>query len=92
MSESTERYGKIALTGNSDCCCMPGEYCSNADNGHPSTIESAKLIGYDAEDIDSIPKASVLGVGCGAPTKLAKRKSPGRNLQLSDVPFAFMYS
>jgi hypothetical protein len=19
-----ERYGKIALTGNSDCCCVPG--------------------------------------------------------------------
>ena len=29
---------------------------------------------YDAEDIDSIPKVSVLGVGCGAPTKLAKIK------------------
>jgi hypothetical protein len=24
-----ERYAKIALTGNSDCCCMPGECCSD---------------------------------------------------------------
>ena len=41
-----ERYGKIALTGNSDCCCMPGEYCSDNNNdNHPSAIESAKLIG-----------------------------------------------
>ena len=22
-----EKYGKIALTGNSDCCCMPQECC-----------------------------------------------------------------
>ena len=64
-----ERYGKIALTGNSDCCCVPGECCS--DNGQPSAIESTKLIGYDAKDIESIPEASVLGVGWGAPTKFA---------------------
>jgi arsenite methyltransferase len=68
-----ERYGKIALTGNSDCCCMPGECCSddNSSNNHPSAIESSKLIGYDSKDIESIPQASVLGVGCGAPTKFA---------------------
>jgi arsenite methyltransferase len=65
-----ERYGKIALTGNSSCCCMPGECCN--DGSQPSVIESTKLIGYDAKDIDSIPEASVLGVGCGAPTKFAK--------------------
>ncbi|MDQ3903193.1 MAG: arsenite methyltransferase [Thermoproteota archaeon] len=64
-----ERYGKIASTGNSDCCCVPGECCSN--NGQPSAIESTKLIGYDAKDIESIPEASVLGVGCGAPTNFA---------------------
>jgi SAM-dependent methyltransferase len=64
-----ERYGKIASTGNSDCCCVPGECCSN--NGQPSAIESTKLIGYDAKDIESIPETSVLGVGCGAPTKFA---------------------
>jgi SAM-dependent methyltransferase len=66
-----ERYGKIALTGNSDCCCVPGECCSNDGNNGPSAIESAKLIGYDSKDIQSIPKASVLGVGCGTPTKFA---------------------
>src|ERR687883_622021 len=64
-----ERYGNIALTGNSDCCCVPGECCS--DNGQPSAMESTKLTGYDAKDIESIPETSVLGVGCGAPTKFA---------------------
>jgi len=48
-----ERYGKIALTGNSDCCCVPRECCS--DNDQPSAIESTKLIGYDDKDIESIP-------------------------------------
>ena len=67
-----QRYGKIALEGNSDCCCVYGECCSdNNSNSHPSAIESTKLIGYDTKDIDSIPKASVLGVGCGAPSKFA---------------------
>ncbi|MGI0006997.1 MAG: arsenite methyltransferase [Nitrosotalea sp.] len=64
-----ERYGKIALTGNSDCCCMPGE-CSTGD----STIDAAKMIGYDQEDLGSIPEASILGVGCGAPIKFADLK------------------
>jgi hypothetical protein len=64
-----ERYGKIALAGNSDCCYMPGECCSNDDNNHLLAIESTKLIGYDSNDIESIPQTSVLGVGCGAPTK-----------------------
>src|SRR5947208_15117225 len=68
-----ERYGKIALTGNSDCCCVPGECCSDSNNNssHSSAIESAKLIGYDVGEIHLIPEASVLGVGCGAPTKFA---------------------
>jgi arsenite methyltransferase len=67
--KAKERYGKIALTGNSDCCCVPGECCN--DSSQSSAIESAKLIGYDAKDIQSIPEASILGVGCGAPTKFA---------------------
>jgi arsenite methyltransferase len=68
-----ERYGKIALTGNSDCCCVPGECCdgSSDNNSSRSASESTKLIGYDSKDIDSIPTTSILGVGCGAPTKFA---------------------
>jgi arsenite methyltransferase len=58
-----ERYGKIALTGNSDCCCVP---CECNDQGS-SPIEAATVIGYDTKELESIPKASVLGVGCGAP-------------------------
>jgi hypothetical protein len=51
-----ERYGKIALTGSYDCCCVPGQCCSDSSNNNSngrSAIESAKLIGYDSKDIDS---------------------------------------
>jgi len=64
-----ERYGKIALTGNSDCCCMPGE-C----NANDSVIDATKIIGYDPKELESIPQESILGVGCGAPIKFADLK------------------
>ena len=64
-----ERYGKIALTGNTDCCCMPGE-CGTGD----SPIDATKIIGYDSEELKTIPEASILGVGCGAPIKFADLK------------------
>ncbi|QLH09617.1 arsenite methyltransferase [Candidatus Nitrosotenuis sp. DW1] len=68
-NEIKQRYGKIALSGNSNCCCMPGE-CGTGT----SPIESAGLIGYDAKDLESIPQSAILGVGCGAPIKLADLK------------------
>jgi len=34
-------------------------------------LQSAKAIGYDSRDIEAIPETSILGVGCGAPTKFA---------------------
>jgi arsenite methyltransferase len=64
-----ERYGKIALTGNTDCYCMPGE-CSTND----SPIAATKIIGYDSKELESIPQESILGVGCGAPIKFADLK------------------
>ncbi|WP_100182652.1 arsenite methyltransferase [Candidatus Nitrosotenuis aquarius] len=67
--EIKQRYGKIALSGNSDCCCMPGE-CKSGD----SPIDATKLIGYDQKDLESIPQESILGVGCGAPLNHADLK------------------
>jgi arsenite methyltransferase len=63
-----QRYGKIALTGNSDCCCVPCE-CSDQET---SPIEAATVIGYDTKELESIPKPSILGVGCGAPVNYAQ--------------------
>jgi ubiquinone/menaquinone biosynthesis C-methylase UbiE len=66
-----ERYGKIALIGNSDCCCTPQE-CCNTTEFNPKS--SSVAIGYDNEALDSIPESSILGVGCGAPLNFANLK------------------
>jgi arsenite methyltransferase len=68
-------YSKIALqhdvnkAGSSSLssCCAPG-CCSGG--GDPPT-EAATVVGYDLSELESVPQASVLGVGCGAPVKLA---------------------
>ena len=63
------RYSNIAISGNSDCCCMPGE-CQSGD----SPIDATRLIGYDQKDLESIPQEAILGVGCGAPLNHADLK------------------
>lgn len=65
-----ERYGKIANSGNSESCCMPGECCDS--NASPK--EALLSIGYNEKDLDSVPESSILGVGCGAPLNFANLK------------------
>ncbi len=80
-----EKYGKIALVGNSDSCCMPSSSLSsssssccspNTENNENSSLLSSSIqsIGYDAKDLESIPESSILGVGCGNPIKFAHIK------------------
>ena len=65
-----ESYGKIASSGNSDCCCMPEECC-----GSDASPKQALLsIGYDKNELNSIPQSSILGAGCGAPLNFADLK------------------
>ena len=73
-----ETYGKIALVGSSsEGCCAPGECCGGSDgssNGSQtmmSPLQIAENIGYNANDLNSIPESSILGVGCGAPVNFA---------------------
>jgi SAM-dependent methyltransferase len=65
-----ERYGKIALAGNSEGCCTPTECCGGGVS-LTSPIQVAKSIGYDAKELESVPESSILGVGCGAPVNFA---------------------
>lgn len=61
-----KNYGKIALEESSaGACCAPG-CCSS-----PSPAKAATDVGYDMNELGSVPEASVLGVGCGAPVKFA---------------------
>ena len=66
-----ERYGKIALEGNSESCCGP-ECCSSAE-ADPQI--SSIAVGYDGIALGSIPKSSILGLGCGAPINFANLKT-----------------
>ncbi|HJR84323.1 MAG TPA: arsenite methyltransferase [Nitrososphaeraceae archaeon] len=69
--EIKKRYGKIAVEGNSDGCCGPD--CCNSTNYNPQI--SSVAIGYDEKNLESIPKSSILGLGCGAPLNYAQLKS-----------------
>jgi arsenite methyltransferase len=76
-----ERYAKVALTG--DSCCGPsvsfesggGGCCSGNNNAALQPSQSAaqvsEQVGYDSKELKSIPEASILGAGCGIPTKFA---------------------
>lgn len=66
-----ERYGKIALEGNSESCCGP-ECCSSTE-ADPQM--SSVVVGYDGQALESIPKSSILGLGCGAPINFANLKT-----------------
>jgi arsenite methyltransferase len=70
-------YGKIALqerssefgSSSSSSCCAPG--CCSGGGGGDSPAQAATVVGYDTSELESVPQASILGVGCGAPVKFA---------------------
>ncbi len=67
-----EQYGKIALHGNSNSCCVPSsDCCGTSSEILISPFESSKAIGYDSDKLNLIPESSVLGVGCGNPIRFA---------------------
>lgn len=69
-------YSKIALRhdnhpgSSSSSCCAPG-CCSGHEGGEKTPPTHAAAVGYDTSELESVPQASVLGVGCGAPVKFA---------------------
>jgi arsenite methyltransferase len=73
-----KQYTKIALSGNSESCCIPSQCgCGSpppAGSLTTSRDQDAKVIGYNEKDLQSIPKESILGVGCGAPLNFADIK------------------
>jgi arsenite methyltransferase len=70
-------YSKIALQqentnepGSSSSCCAPG-CCSGGGGGGDSPAQAAMVVGYETSELESVPQASILGAGCGAPVKFA---------------------
>jgi arsenite methyltransferase len=68
-----ERYGKIALTGTETCCAPTIELHDNNSMSSSCNCSTGSItsIGYDNKELESIPEASILGVGCGAPLNYA---------------------
>jgi arsenite methyltransferase len=75
-----EKYNRVALMG--DSCCSPlstleggGTCCSGNENlflePSRSPTHVSEVVGYDIHDLKSIPETSILGAGCGTPTKFA---------------------
>ncbi len=76
LKDSNNGSGSASSSSSSSSCCAPG-CCSGERGGEgregasSSPIQAATIIGYEKSELDSLPSASVLGVGCGAPVKFA---------------------
>jgi arsenite methyltransferase len=72
--EIKKNYGKIALQGNlSNTCCSPQQICYDTNNSSNEQVSS--IIGYNTIELKSIPKESILGLGCGAPLNFTDIKT-----------------
>jgi arsenite methyltransferase len=71
-----EQYGKIALADGSISCCSTSSSgcCGTGETVEVSPIESSKKVGYNQNDLKSIPQSSILGLGCGNPSTFAHLK------------------
>ncbi len=68
-----ERYARIASSGTGDTeasdCCVTDECC--ADETAKGAAETAELLGYSQQDLESVDGEANLGLGCGNPKALA---------------------
>ncbi|MCX5873344.1 MAG: arsenite methyltransferase [Deltaproteobacteria bacterium] len=80
-SEITEsvrkRYGEIAKHGKPGCGCAPSGSCCGPLSSSLST--SSLQVGYSAEEVQSVPMGSDLGLGCGNPHAIASLQ-PGETV------------
>lgn len=72
-----ERYGQIAKDGKAGCGCAPSGSCCGPSSESRATLSSQ--IGYSAEDVQSVPIGSDLGLGCGNPHAIAALR-PGETV------------
>lgn len=70
--EIKKNYGKIALERNvSNTCCSPSQQEVCCDINNMSKEQASSFIGYNTNELKSIPEESILGLGCGAPLNFA---------------------
>ena len=66
-----DRYARAATTG--DGCCGPVDCCAPS-NGAVATATADEIscaVGYDENELGSVPEGANLGLGCGNPVALA---------------------
>jgi len=63
-------YTKVARQGSS--CCGPQKSCCSGTN---TAEDISKKIGYNDEDMKSVPDGANLGLGCGNPIAMASLKT-----------------
>ncbi|WP_440770540.1 arsenite methyltransferase [Natronorubrum sp. DTA28] len=66
-----ETYGDIAATG--------GGCCENSDAEIAADPDRTLSLGYDADDLESVPDESNLGLGCGNPVAISNLE-PGETV------------
>jgi 2-polyprenyl-3-methyl-5-hydroxy-6-metoxy-1,4-benzoquinol methylase len=68
-----DRYAKIASEedGYATIASKEGSCCPSCASP-TDLIEQAKSMGYSEQEIKSVPKAAMMGLGCGNPTALAE--------------------
>ena len=69
-----DQYGRIALADGSISCCSSSAGCCSTSETVVSPFESSKTVGYDQNNLNSIPQSSILGLGCGNPSTFAYLK------------------
>ena len=75
--EIKKNYSKIALEeSNPNSCCIPHEFKNNLNSNITLNPKEnlSNAIGYRDQDLQSIPKESNLGLGCGAPLNFVDLK------------------
>ncbi len=65
-----KRYGAIAKQGKAGCGCAPSGSCCGGPSS-ASLITPSLQVGYSAEEVQSAPVGSDLGLGCGNPHAIA---------------------
>jgi arsenite methyltransferase len=71
-----EQYGQIALADGLLSCCSTSSSsgCCGTSETLLSPVESSTIVGYNQNDLKSIPQSSILGLGCGNPSTFAHLK------------------
>ncbi|HAI12984.1 MAG TPA: arsenite S-adenosylmethyltransferase [Phycisphaerales bacterium] len=67
-----EGYTAVAQT--SSCCCGPSAFSGGPDQDHLSAQKLAESIGYDAQQLASLPDGANMGLSCGNPAAISALK------------------